>query len=115
MAPDAWAAGTPVVPITSAEGKLRGLPVTPQGRFSGPGSTLAQVGAVNGDGVADVAIAEPSVTVPWRPESGAGHVLFGGSALGPIDVGTAADFRILGPRQGARPPLPVFQHDGPPK
>jgi hypothetical protein len=111
----ALASGEAVVPITAAEGKLRGLPAAEPGRFQSSQTSLAQVGDVNGDGIADVAIASPSSDVGGRRDAGVVHVLFGGSALGRVDVGSAAGFRILGPRQGARRPLPVFQPDGPPR
>src|SRR4051812_24825994 len=85
------------------------------GRFQSAGSSLAAVGDVNGDGIADVAMAAPSSDVAGRTDAGVVHVLFGGSALGRVDIGSAPGFRVLGPRQGARRPLPVFQPDGPPR
>jgi hypothetical protein len=62
MAVLAWPAGASasggaVVPSSAAEGTLRGLPAMPPARFANSGSTLAQAGDVNGDGVADVAVA----------------------------------------------------------
>jgi hypothetical protein len=115
MDSSAWASGGAVVPIAAAEGKVRGLPSATPGRFASPGSTLAQVGDVNGDGIADVAMAAPSLDVGARRDAGVVYVLFGGSALGRVDVGSAAGFRILGPRQGVRRPSPVFEPDGPPR
>src|SRR3954469_14790742 len=97
IASSASASGVAVVPVSAAEGKLRGLPAARPGRFEVPGSTLAQVGDVNGDGLADVAVAAPSSEVGGRREAGVVHVVFGGSALGRIDIDSAAGFHILGP------------------
>src|SRR5262249_36738218 len=81
--------------------------------FSGSGSTLADVGDVNGDGIADVAVAAPSSDVRDRRDAGVVYVVFGGSPLGRIDVRSAPGFRILCAPQGARRPLPVFRPDAP--
>lgn len=109
VAPDASAFTGALVPIWAAEGHLRGLPAGTPGRFGGSENTLAQVGDVNGDGFTDVAVAAPAADVRGRRDAGAVHVLFGGTALGRIDVGKAPGFRILGPKQGKRRPLPVFE------
>src|SRR3954468_5079152 len=85
IVPDASAAGGAVVPVSAAEGKLRGLPAARPGRFSSSASALAQVGDVNGDGIGDVAVAAPSRDVPGRRDAGVVYVLFGGSAQGRID------------------------------
>ena len=79
------------------------------------GSTIADVGDVNGDGVSDVAVGAAAVDAPGRTDAGVVYVVFGGTALGRLDLRTAPGFRIVGPRQGANRPLPVFASDGPPK
>jgi len=113
----AAASGTAIVPISAAEAQLTGLPRLETGRFGSPGSTVAGVGDVNGDGVADVAVAAPSDDRPGRRDAGVVHVVFGGSPLGRIDLDSAATpgFAVIGPRQGATRPPPVWQPDGPPE
>lgn len=110
--PDA-AAGTAVLPVSLAEGSFVGLRSVAPGRFGRTGSEIADVGDVNGDGLSDVAIAEPSADPLDCRDAGAVHVVFGGSPLRRIDV-RSAGFRVIGPRQGTRMPPPVFQPDGPP-
>jgi hypothetical protein len=125
---------TSVLPISLAEASFGGLPPGEQARFHYVDSGLAEVGDVNGDGHADVAIGAASADPPGRRDAGVVHVVFGGSlgridlgALGPagfhvtrlgrIDFGAAgpAGFQIIGPPQGRRRPPPVFQPDGPPR
>ena len=64
MAPAASAAGTGVVPISFAEGSFAGLRAAPPARFEDIGSTIADVGDVNGDGVSDVAVGAARSTRP---------------------------------------------------
>src|SRR5262245_22054703 len=104
-----------VLPVSAADVQLRGLEAGPYGRFGSTDGTLANVGDVNGDGVADVAVAAPSTDGRGRRDAGAVHVVFGGSALGKVDVGKAAGLHILGPRQGKHRPVPMFASDGAPK
>ena len=113
--PSAAAADTGVVPISNAEGSFAGLRAASPGRFADSGSTVAELGDVNGDGIADVAVGAPSVDAPGRTDAGVVYVVFGGTPLGRLDLRTAPGFRIVGPRQGANRPLPSFQPDGPPK
>src|SRR5215218_5263760 len=74
--------GTPVVPISVAEGSFVGLP--PRGPYFDSG--LAEVGDVNGDGISDVAIGAATADPRGRRDAGVVHVLFGGSPLGRIDL-----------------------------
>jgi hypothetical protein len=104
---------TSVVPVSLAEGTFGGLPPGGQGRFHYVDSGLAEVGDVNGDGLADVAIGAATADPLGRRDAGVVHVVFGGAPLGRLD--DQAGFRILGPRQGRRRPPPVFQPDGPPR
>jgi hypothetical protein len=113
-ASSAFASSGAVVLTAAAEGKIRGLPAARPGRFATSGSTLAQVGDVNGDGVADIAVSAPSTDGRGGRDAGVVYVLFGGSRLGRVDVQSAPGFRILGPRQGARRPAPVFEPYRPP-
>jgi hypothetical protein len=107
---------TSVLPISLAEGSFAGLPAGGQGRFRHVDSGLAEVGDVNGDGLADVAIGAASADPRGRRDAGVVYVVFGGSQLGRIDVRSAklAGFRVIGPRQGRRRPAPRFQPDSPP-
>ena len=114
MAPAASAAGTGVVPISLAEGSFAGLQAAPPARFGDVGSTVTDLGDVNGDGISDVAVGDDSVDAPGRRDAGVVYVVFGGSPLGRLDLGTAPGFQIAGPRQGARRPVPAFAFDGPP-
>jgi len=111
--PPGAAAGTAVLPVSLAEGSFVGLRSVAPGRFGRTGSEIVDVGDVNGDGLSDVAIAEPSADPLGRRDAGVVHVVFGGSPLGRIDL-RSAGFRVIGPRQGTRMPAPVFQPDGPP-
>jgi hypothetical protein len=112
LLPSAAAADTGVVPISSAEGSFAGLRAASPGRFADSGSTVAELGDVNGDGIADVAVGAPSVDARGRTDAGVVYVVFGGTPLGRLDLRTAPGFRIVGPRQGANRPLPSFQPDG---
>jgi hypothetical protein len=109
--------GTAVLPVTVAEGRLVGLPQSEDGSFGSIDSALAEVGDVNGDGVADVAIGSPSADPLGRRDAGIVRVLFGGSPLGRIDLRSPrlAGFRVLGPHIGKRRPPPVFALDSPPE
>src|SRR5688572_10813748 len=109
MVPGASAESGAVVPITVAESQLRGLPNTEPARFGSPGSTVAQVGDVNGDGIADAAVAAPAKDARGRPGAGVVYVLFGGAPPGRVDVASAPGFRIDGARQGTSRPRPVFE------
>jgi hypothetical protein len=111
LTPAAAAADTGVVPISAAEGSLTGLRAAAPGRFADAGSTLADVGDVNGDGVSDAAVGAPSVDAPGRTDAGVVYVVFGGAPLGRIDL-RSAGFRIVGPRQGTHRPLPRFEPHG---
>jgi len=110
------AAFTSAVPISLAEGSFAGLPAGGQARFAYVDSGLAEVGDVNGDGLADVAIGAASADAKGRRDAGVVYVVFGGASLGRIDLASPAlpGFRIVGPRQGRRRPAPVFEPDGPP-
>jgi hypothetical protein len=112
----AAAALTSAVPISLAEGSFAGLPTAGQARFAYVDSGLAEVGDVNGDGLADVAIGAASADAKGRRDAGVVYVVFGGASLGRIDLASRelVGFRIVGPRQGRRRPAPVFQPDGPP-
>ena len=105
-----WAAAlaaTPVLPISASEGKFDGLRPLEPVRFGE--SRLAEVGDVNGDGRTDFAFGEPTA----RRHAGVVYVVFGGAPLGRIAMASAG-FEIVGPRQGARRPVPAFAFDGPP-
>ncbi len=115
LTPSVASADTGVVPISLAEGSFAGLRASSPGRFQDTGSTIADVGDVNGDGVSDVAVGAAHVDAPGRTAAGVVYVVFGGTPLGRVDLRTAPGFRIVGPRQGANRPLPRFQPDGPPK
>jgi hypothetical protein len=109
--------GTPVLPLSVAEGSLVGLPPSEDARFQSVDSGLAEVGDVNGDGITDVAVGTGSADPRGRRDAGIVRVLFGGSPLGRIDLRSPrlAGFRILGPRPGRRRPAPVFAPDSPPE
>jgi hypothetical protein len=111
------AAGTPVLPISLAQGTFGGFPPSGHSRFHSLDSAVAEVGDVNGDGLADVAIGVASADPLGRRDAGIVHVVPGGSLLGRVDLrsSTLAGFRIVGPRQGRRRPPPVFQPDSPPR
>jgi FG-GAP repeat protein len=111
------AEGTPVLPISLAEGTFGGFPQSGHRRFPGQDPATAEVGDVNGDGLADVAIGVASADPLRRRDAGVVHVVFGGSPLGRIDIRSSAlaGFRIIGPHQGRRRPPPVFQPDSPPR
>jgi hypothetical protein len=113
---EASAEATSVLPISLADGSFAGLPAGGQGRFQLVDSGLAEVGDVNGDGFADVAIGAASADPLGRRDAGVVYVVFGGSPLGRIDVRSSelAGFQVIGPRQGRRRPAPVFQPDGAP-
>jgi hypothetical protein len=100
-------AATPVVPLSAAEGRFAGLRPLEPVRFGE--SRLAEVGDVNGDGRTDFAFGEPTA----RRHAGVVYVVFGGAPLGRIELASAG-FQIIGPRQGARRPVPAFAFDGPP-
>ena len=111
------AEGTAVLPISLAEGTFGGFPPSGHSRFQYLDSAVAEVGDVNGDGLADVAIGVASADPLGRRDAGVVQVVFGGSPLGRIDLRSSAlaGFRIIGPRQGRRRPPPAFQPDGPPR
>jgi hypothetical protein len=111
------AEGTPVLPISLAEGTFGGFPPSGHSQFQSLDSAVAEVGDVNGDGLADVAIGVAAADPLGRRDAGIVHVVFGGSPLGRVDLRSSAPpgFRIIGPRQGRRRPPPVFQPDGPPR
>jgi FG-GAP repeat protein len=109
---------TSVLPISTAEGNFVGFP--PSGASHFPpfvSPVFAEVGDVNGDGIADVAIGTPSADPRGRRDAGVVRILFGRSPLGRIDVRSSQwdGFRILGPRLGARRPAPAFAPDSPPR
>jgi hypothetical protein len=103
----ASAQATSVLPISVAGGSFAGVPSGEQR------TALAEVGDVNGDGLADVAAGAASADPLGRRDAGLVYVVFGGSPLERIDV--RAGFRIIGPRQGRRRPPPAFQPDRPPR
>src|SRR5918999_1899138 len=111
------AEGTAVLPISLAEGTFGGFPPSGHSRFQYLDSAVAEVGDVNGDGLADVAIGVAAADPLGRRDAGVVHVVFGGPPLGRIDIRSSAlaGFRIIGPRHGRRRPPPVFQPDSPPR
>ena len=87
LLPSTASADTGVVPISLAEGSFAGLRASSPGRFQDMGSTIADVGDVNGDGVSDVAVGAAAVDAPGRTDAGVVYVVFGGTALGRLDLG----------------------------
>jgi hypothetical protein len=92
----AIAATTAVDAPTAARLTLHGPPT------SGTGTSVAEVGDVDGDGRSDSAVGSPFADLPGRPDAGTVFVVFGSAARGTAaldDVGGAVPgFKIVGGR-----------------
>jgi hypothetical protein len=78
----------------------RGITLT-GGEGTTAGTSLAGLGDVNGDGLADIAVGAPTASPDGRDRAGVAHVVFGRGAGG-IDLAAlgAGGFRIDGPTAG---------------